>query len=119
VPSPTECFEEVVDTDCVKSCNSNATASEEAVSKGTATGIDLATCIAGCKQNVSCRGSTVPVSSNEEMMKKLEEIHAEVTQTRSAVQTIIDMLTAITNMFKALFARFMPASTNTTTNTTE
>jgi hypothetical protein len=98
-----QCFEEVMDKNCLIDCKSKATATEESASKGTAAAFDLDSCIAACTKKIACLGSGVASASNEEMMRKLEEIHKEVSETKGAAQTIIDMLSGLINMLKLLF----------------
>ena len=114
-----QCFEEVMDKDCLRDCKNKATATEESASKGTAAAFDLDSCIAACTKKIACLGSEVASASNEEMMRKLEEIHKEVGETKGAAQTIIDMLSGLINALKSLFggAQFAQSSTAATTTT--
>ena len=105
VSKPVEqCYEEVVDKNCLTDCKSKASAVEESASMGTAAAFDLDSCVATCTRKVACLGSDVASVSNEDMMRKLEEIHKEVSETKGAVQTIIDMLSGLINMLKLLFS---------------
>jgi len=104
-----QCFEEVVDKNCLTDCKNKASGVEESASMGTAAAFDLDSCVAACEKKVPCIGSNVTSVSNEEMMKKLEEIHKEVTATKSATQTIIDMLTNLMNALSAIFRFAQPS----------
>jgi len=115
-----QCFEEVMDKDCLVDCKNKAAATEESASKGTAAAFDLDSCIAACTKKIACLGSGVASASNEEMMRKLEEIHKEVSETKGAAQTIIDMLSGLIDALKSLFsgAQFAQPSIVTATTTT-
>jgi hypothetical protein len=114
-----QCAEEVVDKDCIRSCKDKATAVEESASKGTAAAFDLDSCVASCTKNIPCRGSNVTSASNDEMMKKLDDIHKEVSETKGTLQEIRDMLAGLIDFLKSLFAsRFMTAAPQIATTTT-
>jgi hypothetical protein len=97
-----DCFEEVVDKECMMECTDRAAGIDESASKGEAVGLDMASCVESCKSNIPCRGSGVTRASDDEMMQKLEEIYGEVSETRKGVQLIIDALNSLIEMLKNL-----------------
>ncbi len=106
-PIPTqECHEEVTDKECVRECSNKATAIEEATSKGTAAEFDVKNCINVCTKKVACKGSNVAPTENQEMLNKLEDIHAEIKATREQVNVVVKMIRSIIDFFNSIVRAF-------------
>ena len=124
--SPEECYEEVSDKECVKSCTDRATTTEQAVSKGEAVEFNVKECIKYCAKKVPCKGSTVARPQSQEMLDKLEQIHAEVIETRKQVNVVEQLIRAIADFINSIVAAFgggqvkpiMTSVPNTTGNVT-
>jgi len=102
-PKPAEqCFEEVVDKECMMACKEKSVDAEESASKGTADEFELDECVNACESRVECRGSRVQQASDEEMMRKLDEIHEEVQQSNKGIQRIMDTLNNLIELLKRL-----------------
>ena len=59
-------------------------------------------CVNACESRVECRGSRVQQASDEEMMRKLDEIQAEVQQSNQGIQRIMDTLNNLIELLKKL-----------------
>ncbi len=114
VTAPQQCYETVTDKQCAQDCEKKTKSAEQAAIKAetpTVT-VDLKKCIEeNCVKKVECKGSNVQSTQSDEMMKKLEEIHTEIVQTRKEVGTLQGILQGFIDFIKSLLSRFMTQPT--------
>lgn len=107
---PQECSETVTDKQCVQDCESKAKKAEEAAinAETHATPIDLKKCIEeNCRKKIECRGSNVQPTQSDEMMKKLEQIHTDIKETKKEVDVVQGMVQGIIDFINSIIGRFM------------
>ncbi len=107
---PEDCSEIVTDKQCVQDCESKIKKTEDVAIKAEmpAYPIDLKKCIEeNCKKKIECRGSTVQPTQSDEMMKKLEEIHTEIRETKKEVNTVQGMIQGIIDFINSIISSFM------------
>lgn len=111
---PQECSETVTDKQCVEDCKKKIEKVEEVAIKTEtlAVTIDLKKCIEdNCVKKIECRGSTVQPTQSDEMMKKLEEIHTEIKETKKEVNIVQGMVQSIIDFINFIISRFMTQPT--------
>ncbi|MBI2542608.1 MAG: hypothetical protein HYW24_00255 [Candidatus Aenigmarchaeota archaeon] len=102
-----ECFNFVTDDDCINTCTSTLEKAEEAISKGTATEIDLKACVDKCATKVPCQGSGISPAALELMIQKLDELKKEVKETKEEVGGLKQMLLFIIDFINSILSKYL------------
>lgn len=100
---PEKCKKNVVDKECLKACTSKLKEAEvqtEEIEKETKN------CVEACHKEVDCRAISVIPVDEEEMLRKLEEIHTEIKETREEVGVVSRMLEGFIDLITSILSRF-------------
>ncbi len=105
--SPEECYEEVSDKECVKDCTDRAAAIEQVITRGgDAAELDVKACIENCVKRIPCKGSAVTPPQSQDMLDKLEAIHADIRETQEQVNVIEGLIRSIIDFINSVVAAF-------------
>jgi hypothetical protein len=99
-----ECYNFVIDDECVNVCKQKLEEVEKEISKEA---VDFKECIDKCTVQVSCQGSDVPVVPIELMIEKLNELKKEVAETKEEVSGLKQILLFIIDFVNSILSKYL------------
>jgi len=104
-----ECFNIVVDDECISACTEDLEKIEREVRAGGATikEGDFEDCINKCTNKLACQGSGIPVIPLEVMVQKLSELRKEVAETKEEVSGLKQIVLAIIDFVNSILQKYL------------